>query len=212
VLSRSSWIGSTPTRPADRPRILAPALSDGNGFTRAFVGLDNFYPQLPETLRDGGLNPTQDFGWSMHNYRDVAYDREIAKNGHFMAEYRETLRQAQFWTGWPHSDDDDPNGDNPYVLITEGGAQIDAIKRIYSITDDAATLDKQAALIENAVNRVHDGPEAPGIAMASQYLFYTDPSYDTGLCTAPIGTDPNDPSGAHEKRPAYTAWCALPSS
>jgi hypothetical protein len=194
-----------------RPRILGPALSDGNGFTRAFVGIDSYYDLLPGVLRDGGLNPTQDFGWSMHNYRDVAYDRSLADQGHFIAEYRQTLRDAQFWTGWPNTDADDPNGDNPYVLVTEGGAQLDAIRRLYGLSTDADVLVKQADLVENAGNRLYNGAESPGIAMTTNYLFYTDPNFDTGLCGAPIGTDPNDPSGTHEKRPAFTSWAGLPS-
>ena len=41
----------------------------------------------------------------------------------------------------------------------------------------------------------------PGVAMLGQYLFYSDPTFDCGLC---------DTDG--KKRPAYRAWAGLPSA
>ena len=45
--------------------------------------------------------------------------------------------------------------------------------------------------------------EGVGIAMLAQYLWYTDPNYDDGLC------ETFESGGA--TRPAYATWKALPS-
>src|SRR3954453_11185860 len=46
-------------------------------------------------------------------------------------------------------------------------------------------------------------PDGTGIALASNYLWYTDPNFDSGLC------DTLASGGA--RRPAYTTWGGLRS-
>ena len=67
----------------------------------------------------------------------------------------------------------------------------------------AAQRAKQGELLTAAFQRLA-GPEGAGVALVTQYLFHTDPRYDSGLCeTAERG-------GA--RRPAFEAWRALPSA
>ena len=61
----------------------------------------------------------------------------------------------------------------------------------------------QADLIGRNWDRMNAGPDSAGIAMISQYLWYTDPNYDSGLC------DTSESGGA--TRPAYATWGGLPS-
>ena len=62
---------------------------------------------------------------------------------------------------------------------------------------------KQADLIRRAWDRMASTPDGTGIAVASNYLWYTDPNFDSGLC------DTLAAGGA--TRPAYTTWGGLPS-
>ena len=101
------------------------------------------------------------------------------------------------WAGWPEGD-----AANPQLMVTEGGVTLRVIARHLGITDRAAQRAKQGELLTAAFERLA-GPEGAGVALVTQYLFHTDPRYDSGLCeTAEHG-------GA--RRPAFEAWRALPS-
>ena len=102
------------------------------------------------------------------------------------------------WAGYPGGD-----ATRPHMWITEGGVTLSKIQSTYGITDPAAKRAKQAELIQKNWNRMLYGPEAAGITMTAQYLFHTDPNYDSGLCETP------EAGGA--TRPAYATWKALPS-
>jgi hypothetical protein len=101
------------------------------------------------------------------------------------------------WAGWPVAD-----AGNPQLLVTEGGVTLRTIARRLGIADPAAQRARQAALLSAAFQRLC-GPEGAGVALATQYLFHTDPHYDSGLC------DTAEHGGA--RRPAFEAWRALPS-
>ena len=77
------------------------------------------------------------------------------------------------------------------------------IARRLGVADPAAQRVKQADLLRAAWERLVDTPDGAGVALVTQYLFHTDPRYDSGLCeTAESG-------GA--RRPAFAAWRELPS-
>jgi hypothetical protein len=88
-------------------------------------------------------------------------------------------------------------------MITEGGVTLATIARRLGVADPADQRARQAQLIRSAYERLA-WTEGPGVALVTQYLFHTDPRYDSGLCeTAETG-------GA--RRPAFEAWRALPSA
>jgi hypothetical protein len=60
-------------------------------------------------------------------------------------------------------------------------------------------LAEQAQRVQDNWDRNYATTDGTGSAMISQYLFFTDPNFDDGLCDAD-GT----------KRPAYATWSALP--
>jgi hypothetical protein len=208
---------------ATLPRVLAPALSDGRGRRRSFVGYDVILPDVLQLLPSFNFQASDRFGWSHHNYGDIAYDRGSntlsGRTDNWTADARQRLRDSGIWTGWPHGPADDPDGSNPYILITEGGASLSRIKSLYgpngTLDEGRGTvstthaLAKQSSLIDRAFNRVYNGPEAPGIGMFANYLFYSDPRFDTGLCHVDGTSDPDD---AAVERPAYTTWRNEPSS
>ena len=89
------------------------------------------------------------------------------------------------------------------MLLTEGGVTLPNVAARWGITDPAAKLAKQADLVQRNWNRMASATEGAGIAMTAQYLWYTDPNYDDGLC------ETFESGGA--TRPAYKTWKALPS-
>ena len=87
-------------------------------------------------------------------------------------------------------------------MLTEGGVTLGTIARHLRIADPTAQRARQGELLTAAFDRL-SGEEGAGVALVTQYLFHTDPRYDSGLCeTAEAG-------GA--RRPAFEAWRALPS-
>jgi hypothetical protein len=107
---------------------------------------------------------------------------------------------ARGWAGWPNGSSTDPG-----LLLTEGGVTLASIASAsrWNISDRTAQLAKQAELLQRNWDRMNAGPDSAGISMVSQYLWYTDPNYDSGLC------DTSESGGA--KRPAYATWRSLPS-
>jgi hypothetical protein len=137
-------------------------------------GFEEFTRALLDRLDERGFHPGPRFAWSHHDYNDVEKDRAGAANG--VARVRALLEGR--WTGFPG------------LLITESGARVDKV----------GGLARQAELLERSARRMLLGPEGQGVAMLCQYLFVTDPNYDSGLC-ALDGTP----------RPAYYAWAGLPT-
>jgi hypothetical protein len=160
--------------------LAGPGVSDVRGY-------DTFTERLLDALTARGFKAGPRFAWTHHNYSDVAYGTERT------ADVRRRLHGR--WAGWPHGD-----AGEPQLLVTEGGVTLRTIERRLGITDPAAQRVKQADLLRAAWERLAAGPEPTGVALFAQYLFYTDPNYDSGLCEA---------GGA--RRPAFSAWGDLPS-
>jgi hypothetical protein len=160
-----------------------PATSDVRGY-------DRFTDRILDALDARGFVAGPRFAWTHHNYADVAYATSRA------ADVRRRL--VGRWAGWPAGD-----GGDPQILVTEGGVTLRTIARRLGIADPAAQRAKQGELLTAAFERL-SGSEGAGVALVTQYLFHTDPRYDSGLCeTAEQG-------GA--RRPAFEAWRALPSA
>ena len=162
------------------PLVLAgPATSDVRGY-------GHFTDRLLDALDARGFVAGPRFAWTHHNYADVAYATSRT------ADVRRRL--VGRWAGWPAGDAGDPQ-----ILITEGGVTLRTIARRLGVADPAAQRARQGELVTAAFERLA-GPEGAGVALVTQYLFHTDPRYDSGLCeTAEEG-------GA--RRPAFEAWRA----
>jgi len=159
----------------------------GTSDVRGYAG---FTDRLLDALDARGFVAGPRFAWTHHNYADVAYGTRRT------ADVRRRL--VGRWAGWPAGD-----AGAPQLLITEGGVTLQTIARRLGIADPAAQRARQAELLRAAYDRLAGGPDGAGVALVTQYLFHTDPRYDSGLCeTAESG-------GA--RRPAYEAWRALPS-
>jgi hypothetical protein len=191
------------------PGIMAPATSDGDGPTRLKIGYDQFTDLLLAELAARRAKITSRMAWSHHNYTDVTYDQgpgstaaDAATNPARSVNRAAAVRSKLVgrWPGWPNG-----SASSPQVFLTEGGVTLKNIASRYSITDPAAQRTKQADLLKRNWARMgKDTGEGAGIAMLGQYLFYTDPNFDCGLC------DTVEAGGA--QRPAYAAWKALPSN
>ena len=166
------------------PVVLAgPGTSDVRGY-------GDFTDRLLDELARRRFVAGPRFAWTHHNYSDVAYATKR------IADVRRRLTGR--WAGWPAADAGDPR-----LMITEGGVTLRTIARRFGVADPAAQRVKQADLLRAAWERTADTPDGAGVALVTQYLFHTDPNYDSGLCeTAESG-------GA--RRPAFEAWRALPS-
>jgi hypothetical protein len=162
----------------------------GGPATSDVLGYDRFTDRILDALDARGFVAGPRFAWTHHNYADVAYATSRA------ADVRRRL--VGRWAGWPAGD-----GGDPQILVTEGGVTLRTIARRLGIADPAAQRAKQGELLTAAFERL-SGSEGAGVALVTQYLFHTDPRYDSGLCeTAEQG-------GA--RRPAFEAWRALPSA
>jgi hypothetical protein len=165
------------------PLLLGPTSSDTTARSRLSVPFHTFTRALLDELDRIGFQPGRRFAWSHHNYSDVEHDQATrASHVHDLLRGR--------WAGWPSAD-----ASHPAILIPEGGARLSKIANLYST---AQPEELQARLIERNWSRMSG---QPGIAMLGQYLFYSDPTFDCGLC---------DTDGT--KRPAYRAWAGLPSA
>jgi hypothetical protein len=163
--------------------LAGPGVSDVRGY-------DDFTERLLDALARRRFVAGPRFAWTHHNYSDVAYATKRT------ADVRRRL--VGRWAGWPAGDAGDPQ-----LLITEGGVTLRTIARRLGVLDPAAQRRRQADLLRAAWERLADTPDGEGVALVTQYLFHTDPRYDSGLCeTAESG-------GA--RRPAFEAWRSLPS-
>jgi hypothetical protein len=160
--------------------LAGPGTSDVRGYA-------TFTDRLLDALDARGFVAGPRFAWTHHNYADVAYGTSRT------ADVRRRL--VGRWAGWPAAD-----AGAPQLLITEGGVTLRTIQRRLGIADPAAQRAKQGELLRASFERLAGGPEGTGVALVTQYLFRTDPRYDSGLC---------DTDG--RQRPAYDVWRALPS-
>ena len=193
------------------PLLGGPALADSTAATdsRLRTGYDTTSDLLLPALRDAGFTRGPRFVWTHHNYTDVTFDQGAGTSfptatGHttnFAADVRARLI-AGGWAGWPAADPADPG-----LMLTEGGVTIQSIRSTarWNIpdTDPAAQRAKQADLVQRSWDRMASATDGAGIAVTSNYLWYADPNFDSGLCDALAN------GGA--TRPAYTTWGALPS-
>jgi hypothetical protein len=168
--------------------LLGPSTADRvDTGSRLGCGYDVFTSALLDELEARGFSGGPGFGWAHHNYTDV----ELAQSGASNRAARVRSLLEGRWAGWPYGDTA-----NPQVFITEGGARLARIASVYGTGDTRA---KQAELVQGNWDRNYASADGTGIAMVSQYLFFTDPNFDDGLCDAD-GT----------RRPAYATWSGLP--
>src|SRR3954465_5431417 len=190
------------------PMLCGPGTSDTTDGGRLRTAYHSFTERLLPALQAIAFVPGAKFAWSHHNYTDVTYDQGAGSTFPTAATdtTRLTNRAADTrrrlvgrWAGWPAAD-----AANPQVLLPAGRVTPPNIAARWGITDRTAQLAKQADLLQRNWNRmaVNTGDGA-ATAMLGQYLWYTDPNYDDGLC------ETFESGGA--TRPAYTTWKAMPS-
>jgi hypothetical protein len=164
------------------PLLMGPATSDGIGDSRLALGYDTFTDLLLEELDRIGFVAGPRFAWSHHNYTDVE-ESLVHTRAADVAD-----RLAGRWTGMPA------------LFIPEGGARLTRLAELYDTIDPDRLRLLQADLIERNARLMSDVAGGAGVAMIGQYLFVTDPNFDSGLCELD-GT----------ARPAFASWGALPS-
>ena len=179
------------------PGLMGPGTADRVGDSRLATGYETFTRALLDSLDASGFAPGRSFAWSHHHFTDVEYDQGVGstlgRTTNRAAAVRGLLTGR--WAGWPDAD-----ASRPVVLIPEGGARLSKIASVYGNSDYSFLRDKQAELIRRNWDRMVSDGEGAGIGMVGQYLFYTDPYFDSGLCELD-GT----------RRPAYTTWGKLPA-
>ena len=174
-------------RRAHSTMLYAPSISDDDApSSERHTRWDEFVPALLGELEAIGYLPHSGQAWSHHNYTDVEKRQTSTRS----QAIRALLRGR--WGG--HVE-----GDGPTVYITEGGARLSQMPRLYPAEDPRAA---QAKCLRDAwaLHERADGAGA-GVAMFAQYLLYADPNFDCGLL---------DPFPSTVKRPAYQAWKAFP--
>jgi hypothetical protein len=190
-----------------QPMLAGPGMSDQSDTNRLKTGYASFANRLLDALATGGFTAGPRFLFTHHNYTDVGYDEGPGSTSPDLATQptRSTNRAADLrrrlvgrWAGWPYGD-----AANPQLFLTEGGVTLSTIASKWGITSPAAQRAKQADLLQRNWNRMASGPDSTGIAMVTQYLFYTDPNYDDGL------NETFETGGG--QRPAYATWKGLPS-
>jgi hypothetical protein len=192
------------------PMLAGPGLADFLDTSRLRTGYASFAVRLLPLLRSRGFTPGPGFAWTHHNYTDVTFDQGAGTTAPDAATVpaRATNNAADMrrrlvgnWAGWPAGQAADP-----WVMITEGGVTMASLASAtrWNIADPAQRLAKQAELVRRNWDRMAtDTGDGTGIAMACNYLWYTDPNFDCGLCD-------DVPSGG-ATRPAYATWSGLPS-
>src|SRR4051795_12901823 len=189
------------------PMLCGPGTSDTTDGGRLRTAYHSFTERLLPALQAIAFVPGAKFAWSHHNSTATTYARGAGSTSPTAATdpTRLTNRAADTrrrlvgrWAGWPAAD-----AQNPQILLTEGGVTLPNVGARWGIADPAAQRAKQADLLQRNWNRMVGTTEGAGIAMLAQYLWYTDPNYDDGLC------ETFESGGA--TRPAYKTWKALPS-
>jgi hypothetical protein len=173
------------------PLLAGPATADRTGDDRLSTAYDTFTADLLAELDARDFTAGPGFAWSHHSYADL--ENELTGGANRTAAVRALLEDR--WRGWPAADPAAPG-----ILITETGARLDVLAKLYGLSDPAAIRHQQAELLERYFRRMQFDPEGEGVGMVCQYLFVTDEHYDAGLC---------DLDGS--PRPAYEAWGRLPA-
>jgi hypothetical protein len=185
----------------DEPVILAPGLSDTRRDEPA-NGLWDFRPFMDQVLAYLRSNTTfsadRRVGWSMHNYGDIKYGFYGSDNNAVIA--RDKLGAMNFWPPSPA----DPT---PYVMLTEGGA-------LMNWSEVGGSETRQADLVANNWQRMYS---YHGTAMITNYLLWSDPTYDSGMCevnTFPPSQHPGPALGYDNGtiRRIVDRWAGLPST
>lgn len=195
------------TRYGGEPMLAGPGCADIIDTNRLRTGYASLAARLLAGLAPTGFVPGPRFAWTHHNYSDVTFDlgpgstapdagTDPTRQLNRTADMRRRLVGA--WAGWPSGSSTDPG-----VLVTEGGVTLRNIELRWGIPDPAAQRAKQADLLRRNWARMSAGAEGAGVGMVCNYLWYTDPNFDSGLC------DTVEAGGA--TRAAYDAWAALPS-
>jgi len=210
VIARMFATAKTITaRYGGEPVLGGPAMADLTETNRLRTGYASVMNRLLPALSAAGFTAGPQFAWTHHNYRDVTFDQganSTAPDAATNATVRGTNNAADArrrliaagWAGWPAGDPA-----NPGILLTEGGVTLDNIQTNWGITDPALQRAKQAELIKRSWDRMTSASDGAGIEVTSNYLWYTDPNFDSGLA------DANENGGA--TRAAYTTWGGLPS-
>lgn len=143
---------------------------------------------------------TNIFAWSHHNYEDVAAGMPL--RGSSAQRIRGILKGT--WGGYLSTLTD------PHIFLTEGGYHRPdgTIENTIASRhqDDTQTRDLKQSIMRLKNSKGAGGPGA-GIEMFTNFLFYTAPQYDSGLCRPSLNKKPPPPpSFASFKRPAYAVW------
>jgi hypothetical protein len=189
------------------PMLAGPGSADVTDSNRLRTGYASFAIRVLAALGTAGFVAGAGFVWTHHNYSDVTYDlgpgstapdaaTDPTRQVNRTADMRRRLVGA--WAGWPSGSSADPG-----LFLTEGGVTARNLTVSWGLTDPAAVRAKQVELLRRNWARMSTGPEGAGVGMICNYLWYTDPNFDSGLCDTP------DAGGA--TRPAYDAWGALPA-
>jgi hypothetical protein len=188
--------------------LAGPGSADLTASNRLRTGYHSLAERILTSLVATEVVPGPRFAWTHHNYSDVTYDQgpgstapdaatNPARQTNLAADMRSRL--VGRWAGWPAGEVGDPQ-----LLLTEGGATLSNMQARYGLTDPADQRRKQAELIQRNWDRmVSDGGDGTGIAMTAQYLFYTAPTFDSGLC--------DEYEAGDATRPSYDTWKGLPS-
>ena len=164
--------------------LYAPSSSDSEVVSRRVTHYLEFTTNLLDACAAIGYRPHSRQGWSHHNYSDV--EQRVTTRVQLL---RDRLRGR--WDGAKSSE-----AGAPTIWVTEGGARVGKMKRLYPAEDPLAA---QARCLQTAwdLNAAGDA----GVAMLAQYLLYADPNFDCGLLEAAPST---------VQRPAYATWKAFP--
>jgi hypothetical protein len=160
----------------------APSSSDSEIVGRLVTHYLEFTTGVLDACAAIGYKPHSSQGWSHHNYSDV--EGRVATRVQLL---RDRLRGR--WTGKSEL------GGAPNVWITEGGARVTKMPKLYPGEDPLAA---QARCLQTSWDLLGAGT---GVSMAAQYLLYADPNWDCGLLEAVPST---------VKRPAYATWKSFP--
>jgi len=183
------------------PAFATPETSLGNPKTdRLTTAHDRATDDLLNSLSGSNWPATSAFVWSQHNYADVVKGRTYA---HDIAFNYLTGR----WAGWPIGDPA-----HPRMWLTEGGAPYPEVAAALGVELNANTLTlvslEQGSMLGDALARLGNDTDGRAIEMFTQYLVYSDPCYDSGLCNplVPHGMCTTVEAYDGASRPAYGQW------
>jgi len=190
-------------------RLLGPATADADPSANV-TSYDTFAGQLLDALQQLNFNfKSNIFGWSHHNYADVK--NRMPMQGSRAQRLRSVL--AGRWGGYPS-----PSVNDPFIHLDEGGYVRPKGTRDSTDRDKTQNSDLARA-IKRLKSNTGAGQPGDGIAMFTNFLFYTDmyfqsgtngtgwTGFDSGLCKQapkPPNSPPADPTAL--ERPAYGTW------